>query len=380
MNSPARRSLEVDFLRGVVLIVIALDHVQGSVLSRFMLHNYAYCDAAEVFVFLGGYASAAAFMNVATYRSVHAAKRRFVVRAWEIYRAYLLTAALMLLAGAALMVWHVDSPVVGETGWGDLLRHPVGTLLGIVTLRHQPFLSAVLPMYTLFALCVPLSVPLANRRPAVALFASLAVWLAGAWLARVLPSADPGGWAFNPFAWQLMFMLGILCRLHPVSNAFQISKAGRSLTIAAIVVALTFAFIKLCLETQATPGYMKENLAAVRVVSFVAIAWLVAQAVRVQAVRWLAERLPAVVTVGKQGLVCFVGGTVVSIGVDTAVRLARGPAWLNGLAGDVVVIGALLLLAAIAKKWKAQKARPAPLRGAGRARESRAPRRVRQCP
>jgi hypothetical protein len=30
----------------------------------------------------------------------------------------------------------------------------------------------------------------------------------------------------------------------------------------------------------------------------------------------------------------------------------------------VVVIGALLLLAAIAKKWKAQKARPVPLRGA----------------
>jgi hypothetical protein len=364
MNSPVRRSLEVDFLRGVVLIVIALDHVQGSVLSRFMLHNYAYCDAAEVFVFLGGYASAAAFMNVATYRSVHAAQRRFVVRAWEIYRAYLLTASLMLLAGAALMIWHVDSPVVGETGWGDLLRHPVGTLLGIVTLRHQPFLSAVLPMYLLFALCVPLSVPLANRRPAVALFVSLAVWLAGARLAPVLPSADPGGWAFNPFAWQLMFMLGILCRLHPVSNAFQVSKAGRALTVAAIAIALTFAFIKLCLETQATPGYMKQNLAAVRVVSFVAIAWLVAQAVRVQAVRWLAERLPAVVTVGKQGLVCFVGGTVVSIGVDTAVRLARGPAWLNGLAGDAVAIGALLLLAAVAKKWKSQKAPLAPMHGA----------------
>ena len=80
MNSPVRRSLEIDFLRGVVLIVIALDHVQGSVLSRFMLHNYAYCDAAEVFVFLGGYASAAAYTNVATYHGEHAAKRRFVVR------------------------------------------------------------------------------------------------------------------------------------------------------------------------------------------------------------------------------------------------------------------------------------------------------------
>jgi hypothetical protein len=255
--------------------------------------------------------------------------------------------------------------VLRETGWSDLVRHPVGTLLGIVSLRHQPFLSAVLPMYTLFALCVPLSVPLASRRPAVALFGSVAVWLAAAWLARGLPSVDPGGWAFNPFAWQLMFMLGILCRLHPLSNEFQGSTIGRWLTAAALVVALVFAIIKLCIFTDAQPGYMKQNLAAVRVVSFLAVAWLVAQAVRLQAVRRLAERLPSVVDVGKQGLVCFVGGTVVSIGVDTAVRLAKGPAWLNGLAGDMVAIGTLLVLAAIAKKWKTMRARPAPMRGAG---------------
>jgi hypothetical protein len=364
MNSPVRRSLEIDFFRGLVLIVIALDHIEGSVLSRFMLHSYAYCDAAEVFVFLGGYASAAAYTNVATYRSVHAARRRFFVRAAEIYRAYLVTAALMLAAGAMLALWHIDSPVLRETSWGDLARHPLGTLLEIVSLRHQPFLSAVLPMYTLFALSVPFSVPLADRRPAVALFASLAVWLAGTWLGRGLPSVDPGGWAFNPFAWQLMFMLGVLCRMHPLSDEFQGSTIGRWLTGAALVVALAFAFIKLCLFTDAQPGYMKQNLAAVRVVSFLAIAWLVAQAVRVKAVRWLAERLPAVVTVGKQGLVCFVGGTVVSIGVDTAVRLARGPAWINGLAGDMVAIGALLLLSVIARKWKAMRARPAPMRGA----------------
>jgi hypothetical protein len=364
MNSPVRRSLEIDFFRGLVLIVIALDHVEGSVLSRFMLHNYAYCDAAEVFVFLGGYASAAAYTNVATYRSVYAARRRFLVRAAEIYRAYLVTAGLMLAAGAMLTLWHVDSPILRETGWSDLVRHPLGTLLGIVSLRHQPFLSAVLPMYTLFALCVPLSVPLAARRPALALSASVAVWLAGAWLGRTLPSVDPHGWAFNPFAWQLMFMLGILCRMHPLSNDFQASRIGRWLTGAALVVALGFAFIKLCLFSDPQPGYMKQNLAAVRVISFVAIAWLVAQAVRMQGVRWLAERLPAVVEVGKQGLVCFVGGTVVSIGVDTGVRLARGPAWLTGLAGDMVAIGALLLLAVVAKKWKTLRARPAPMRGA----------------
>ncbi|CAB3789278.1 hypothetical protein LMG27177_02627 [Paraburkholderia fynbosensis] len=58
--SPARgRSIEVDFFCGVVLIVIVLDHIPGSTLTHLMLHVYALCDSAEVFVFVGGYASAA---------------------------------------------------------------------------------------------------------------------------------------------------------------------------------------------------------------------------------------------------------------------------------------------------------------------------------
>jgi hypothetical protein len=363
MNAPVRRSVEIDFLRGLVLIVIAIDHIEGSVLSHFMLHSYAFCDAAEVFVFLGGYASAAAFSHVEAYRGIGAARRRFVVRAWEIYRAYLLTAALMLVAGAVLALCRVASPVPGETGWSGFLRHPLGDLLGIVTLRHQPFLSAVLPMYALFALCVPVSVPLAARRPAAALALSAAVWLASTWLGRLLPSTDPGGWAFNPFAWQLMFMFGVLCRLHPASGAFQRGGAGRALTVAALVVALGIAYVKLCVYTQPTPGYMKQNLVAIRVLSFVSIAWLVAQAVRWQIVRRLAERLPAVIEVGRQGLVCFVGGTIVSIGVDTAIRLAGKPAWLSGLAGDAAAIAILLLLAACAKRLKLLRARALPPAG-----------------
>ena len=55
MESGSGRSIEVDFFRGIVLIVIVLDHIPGSALSHLMLHAYAFCDSAEVFVFLGGY-------------------------------------------------------------------------------------------------------------------------------------------------------------------------------------------------------------------------------------------------------------------------------------------------------------------------------------
>jgi hypothetical protein len=103
---------------------------------------------------------------------------------------------------------------------------------------------------------------------------------------------------------------------------------------------------------------MKQNLASVRIVSFLGLAWLCAQAIRLGWVRQLAERLSAVVMVGRQGLVCFVGGTVVSIVVDTSLRLARiDTNWFARIAGDIAAVTALLVLARIAAARRVASAR-----------------------
>ncbi|OXC71878.1 OpgC domain-containing protein [Caballeronia sordidicola] len=355
MNSPNRRSLEVDFFRGIVLLVIAVDHISGSVLSKFTLHSYAFCDSAEVFVFLGGYASAAAYTTLAASRSHGAARRRFLKRSWEIYRAYLFTAVMMLLGGALLMWLRIDTPMMQITEWPSFLARPLGLTFDVATLRHQPYLSAVLPMYAMFALAVPFVVPLAERKPVVMLFGSLGVWLFASSLAQWLPSAYAEGWSFNPFAWQLMFALGILARVQPISAEFHDSKTARWMTRAAIVVFLTFAFAKLFLETQAPPGYMKQNLASLRIVSFVVIAWLFAQAVHAGWIKALAKSLPSVVNIGKQGLVCFIAGACMSLVIDTALRLVSlgQYQWIAGLCGDAIAIGSLIWLAAL---WRERKA------------------------
>lgn len=354
MNSSAGRSIEVDLLRGLVLIAIAIDHISVSVLSHAMLHNYAYCDAAEVFVFLGGYASASGYASLAARRGEWAARRRFLSRAWEIYRAYLLTAALMLGCGAIVARLPIASQLASETGWIGFAHRPLQGIVEIATLRRQPFLSAVLPMYMLYALSVSLVIPLARRKPVLCFAFSLVVWLGAHWLALRVPGV--ADWPFNPFAWQLLFVLGVLCRLHPVPTQMQTSAVGRTLTGAAFALALTFMFVKVCIETHPSPGYMKQNLASVRIVSFLALAWLCAQAARLGWIRRLAERLPAVVTVGKQGLVCFVGGTVVSIVVDAAVHLAHGETnWFARVVGDVVAVASLLVLARLAAAWRAQR-------------------------
>jgi hypothetical protein len=354
MDSPNRRSLEVDFFRGVVLLVIAIDHISGSTLSKFTLHSYAFCDSAEVFVFLGGYASAAAYTAVLSRKGPSAARRRFFRRSYEIYRAYLFTAVLMLLGGALMMLLRIDSPMLQYTEWPSFLVRPFGLSFDIAMLRHQPYLSSVLPMYAMFALAVPIVVPLAMRRPVVVLFGSLGMWLFASTLAQGLPSAYAEGWSFNPFAWQLMFVLGMLSRVQPISAEFHESRTARWLTRAAIVVFLTFAFAKLLIETQPEPGYMKQNLATMRIVSFVVIAWLFAQATHAGWIKSLAQAAPSVVNVGQQGLLCFIAGACVSLVLDTALRvISLGHyQWIAGLAADTIAIGSLLWLAAF---WRDRK-------------------------
>jgi hypothetical protein len=355
------RSTSVDFLRGLSLIVIALDHIPESALAHLTPHVYAYFDAAEVFVFLGGYASAAAYCTMTAGGVAAQARRRFLKRTVELYRAYLLTAGLMLLAGLAMLALRVHTAVLPYTDAPQLLARPLQTLLDIATLRRQPYLAAVLPMYIWFALCVPLVAPLARRRPGAALLASLALWLCAPPLAHLLPSADPVGWSFDPFAWQLMFMLGMLCRLRPVPIAFQASRAGRGLTWLALAVALVFAGYKLLVENQPEPGYLKQHLTSLRVVSFVSIAWLVAQLSRLGWIDRLAAALPPVVTVGRHGLVCFVWGTLISTVADIALHAAapafhtHTQAFAAALSTDFMTIAAVLGVAIAAAKPRANR-------------------------
>jgi hypothetical protein len=366
MDSGRGRSIEVDFFRGVVLIVIVLDHIPGSALSHLMLHAYALCDSAEVFVFLGGYASAAAYTAVLSGRGESAANLRFVRRCWEIYRAYLLTAVLTLVSGAALALLHLNAPMVELTGWQPFAVRPLHEAFDIAVLRRQPYLSSVLPMYVIFALCVPFVVPLARRSALAALGVSVAVWAFARPLAALFSIDDVAGWAFNPFAWQLMFVLGVLCRVQPVSERFHATRTARWLTRAAVVAVLAFAIVKLFVLTQPLPGTLKQNLSVDRVINFIVIAWLAAQFVRRGSIAWLAQRLPAVVTVGRTGLVCFVTGTLVSLIVDTATPHTfhgfRGT--LVGFGGDLVAIGAVLMIARGWNGWKVQQSRAA-ANGAG---------------
>ncbi|HDR9316827.1 OpgC domain-containing protein [Burkholderia vietnamiensis] len=348
---PARsgRLIEVDFFRGIVLLMIVVDHIGASVLSRVTLHAFALCDAAEVFVFLGGFATASAYGAIADRHGPRAAQRRFVRRAMQIYRAFLATSTLMLIVSAVLDHYGIDAPNLALDDVSVMLASPLTGAAELLTFQRQPYLASVLPMYVLFALASPVLVPFARRHPWLTVAFSVASWGAAGWLGPELLDTDSFRWSFNPFAWQLMFVAGVLARCQPFYRRVALGRWGAAATGVACAIVLGCASYKLFSGLPAPEGLLKRDLALSRVVSFAAIAWLMADCVRRGWIERLARAVRPVVAVGRRGLVCFVAGAAISLVIDSLLHPVANGAHLRhlgvGLAADACAVGLMMAVA-----------------------------------
>ncbi|BAX60561.1 OpgC domain-containing protein [Burkholderia stabilis] len=350
-GQPSRsgRLIEVDFFRGLVLLMIVVDHIGASVLSRVTLHAFALCDAAEVFVFLGGFATASAYGAIAERQGARAAQRRFVRRAMQIYRAFLATSTLMLVVSAVLDHYGIDAPNLALDDVSVMLASPLTGLAELLTFQRQPYLASVLPMYVLFALASPVLVPFARRRPWLLAAFGVASWLAAGWLGPELLDTDGFRWSFNPFAWQLMFVAGVLARCQPFYRRIALGRWGAAATGVACAVVLGCASYKLFSGLPLPEGIFKRDLALPRVVSFAAIAWLMADCVRYGWIARIAQGVRPVVAVGQRGLICFVAGAAISLVIDSLLHPVVHSADLRhvgvGLVADACALGLMMAVA-----------------------------------
>ncbi|WP_345814626.1 OpgC domain-containing protein [Paraburkholderia sp. PREW-6R] len=354
MKQSQSRLIELDFFRGLVLLIIVVDHIGGSILSRVTLHAYALCDAAEVFVFLGGFATATAYAALAERRSEATARNRFLRRSLEIYRAFLVTAGLMLLVSAVLTAFSIDAPNLATTDLDDLMDAPLAALRDILLFRRQPYLASVLPMYAFFALLAPMVLPLARSKPWLLLAGSVALWAGAPAVDAYLPAAPDMHWDFNPFAWQLLFVIGVLARCQRVYQRVSAHRLGWIVSALAFAVVAAAAYYKLFIEHEPLDGSLKQNLSYLRAVNFLAIGWLVANLIQLGWAKKAAQWLPWVGVIGRKGLLCFVAGAVISLTVDS-VLYAATDGYLNyplGLLADAIAVGALFAVALASEPLK----------------------------
>lgn len=219
MSSPLsagrERDHRVDFFRGVALAMIFVNHVPGTLWERFTTRNFGFSDSAELFVFLAGFASAYA------YAAPFLAGHRLVatLRAWRRAGILYLVHAALTLSAVGLFAWAAaafgDGRFAEANEMGPLMTEPLETLFGLAAMSHQLKYVNILPMYVGLLAMLPGWLTIAARfgRGGMVL-ASLGLWAfaANVWL-NVPNHPYDGGWFFNPFAWQLIFAIGLYCGL-----------------------------------------------------------------------------------------------------------------------------------------------------------------------
>lgn len=208
------RDPRIDFFRGLALIFIFWDHVPHNPLGQVTLRNFGFSDAAEVFVFLAGYASVLAYSKVLQREGYWMACLKILRRAWVLYVVHI-----FLLAMLMGIVFFANSKVetrdlVQEMGLTHFITNPQQALTDELLLRFKPNLMDPLPLYIVLLLGLPLALPVLVRKPLAVVAVSLTVYLLAPRLGWNLAAIADGVWYFNPVTWQLLFVLGGAAAIH----------------------------------------------------------------------------------------------------------------------------------------------------------------------
>ena len=159
-----------------------------------------------------------------------------------------------------------------------------------MAMTHQLGYFNILPMYVVLMLFSPLILALARASVWRALSVSLGVYAIVRLTNFNLPNwPQPGGWFFDPLAWQVVFTLGVCAAIKWRQTPIPRSRLGRTAALAIIVagalVVSDSAGLAPGLRDRAFPliDIQKQQLGLGRLVYFIALAYVLSQSTRLRA-------------------------------------------------------------------------------------------------
>jgi len=79
---------------GVANWFLFLDHIPSNSVNLITLRNFGFSGAADVFIFIAGYAAALAFAGIMLERGTIVGATRVLRRAWQLYAAFIVLFAI----------------------------------------------------------------------------------------------------------------------------------------------------------------------------------------------------------------------------------------------------------------------------------------------
>ena len=359
------RDLRVDFFRGVALWWIFVDHIPDNWVAQFSLRNFALCDATEIFVLLAGYAAGIAYGRSMDRHGWLFAGADTLRRAWVLYIAHIFL-FVVFSAQVSYSATALDrSDYLEEIHVDALADAPYRAMLEALLLGYQPAYLNILPMYIALLAMFTAVMPLL-RRPAVLLFLSGLLYVLTRSFGWNLPNWEGGGWYFNPLAWQLLFMIGAVLSYRPVRFPGP-KRAYDILAVSVVVLGLMMIWLVWPypeIQARVSPAAArillsvdKEGLHPMRLLSILALAWLISRTVPATA-EWLRSRVARpFVLCGQHSLPVFCAGIFLSF--LARLTMEQLPDWTVqagvNLLGSLALVGVGALAA-----WYRHKGRPAP--------------------
>jgi hypothetical protein len=211
LSTKMKRFIEFDVLRGILLLMMSVDHSPSS-LRRFTDQPLGFFSTAECFVFVSAFLAGMLFRKRAEKLGFAAARSSSIHRAGRIYRAHLVTLSFAFVLGSFFL-----SELPGIRNMLDrYLMDPWAAIGGSLALLFRPPLMDILPMYVLFSLLTPAAFGAAQRWGWKAVLSvSLTAWIIAQTHVRDmlvtssknLPFVQLG--PFDLLAWQLLWVGGL---------------------------------------------------------------------------------------------------------------------------------------------------------------------------
>jgi hypothetical protein len=352
------RVVSLDFLRGLVLTMVLVDHVDDlfpdhDFFTRWTLKGLGFSDAAEAFVFLAGLTFGWVYTPRLHRDGFRSCQIRVLARALKIYAAMLATAA--TVAGLAWSVSKsplafrlpltVTTPVMFVEALRDTatLTEPVwGISILVVYVSVLPFLPAVLLLAT---------------RSTAAAVATSGVIYAGT---QLIPEMNLGDAGFNPLAWQVLMVSGMVIGSAAVSGTAPLRISGLCVAVACAVVLVGLAASHGVLAPDLewvrqtvlhSAAFSKTNLGIGRIVHFAAVATIAAAVLRRWPAMLMSRWARLFVWSGRHSLTLFCVGVVLSY------LSAMGSAFLPSHSGTLLFLAADAAAIQFALAWALERRR-----------------------
>ena len=325
---PNTRDLRLDLFRGLALWFIYIDHIPSNIVSWLTVRYYGFSDATEIFVFISGYTAVIAYSRMMEQRGWPMAAAHIARRVWQLYVAHILLFVFFVAQIAWVSIARDTSALIEEMELMGLGQNPYQALLETALLKFRPVNLDVLPLYIVVLASFVFMLPVVVRWPLATAAASLVLYAVVLNRDLNLPGYPEGKvWFFNPFAWQLVFYLGAAAAvLGPRLAALDRFKvplvtAALAYLVFSAVIATSWRYNSVAALIPSWVGRIiypidKTNIDVLRVVHFLAIAYLVRLVVPASArfLRW--RILEPIRRCGEHSLQIFCLGTFLSLSAE----------------------------------------------------------------